>query len=148
MIHADCGFFTSSPNHYAVCGWKVAPGYWSKRRRQERAEARERRAAAKRVEQAIRDRGDAPHRRKVKPRSVVMAGHIARWYVRGALARYADGDNAIRIADMTNHIMDARPRLGFSDAEAIEVALAYARGIIHSPEPTPPPSPHPYGKAR
>jgi hypothetical protein len=152
VIHADCGFFTSSPNHYAVCGWRVAEGYWSKRRRIERAEARELRAELKRtqrlLDQAIRDRGPAPHRRAIKPRSLVMAGHVARWYVRGALAPHVDGDNAVRVADMTNQILDARKRLGFSDDEAIEIALAYARGVIHSPDPTPPPSPHPYGKAR
>jgi hypothetical protein len=148
MIDPACGFFTSSPNHYAACGWKVADGYWSKRRREARAEQAALVTVAKLLNQAVRDRGEAPHRRHVKPHAVWIAGRVATWYVRGALARHVDGDNATSVQVMTTRILSLRESYGYRNEDAIAMALAYADGLIHSPDPTPPPTPHPYGKDR
>lgn len=145
MIHPDCGFFTSSPNHYAACGWKVADGYWSRVRREQRAAAKAERAELKRTQALLNEA--APHRRKVKPRDQWLAGICARMYVRGALSRYIDGQ-PVTVEEMTSRIIAARDRYGYTGNESAEVSLAYADGLIHSPDPKPYPAPHPYGKAR
>lgn len=146
MIHADCGFFTSSPNHYAVCGWRIADGYWSKRRRQERAETRE----LKRTEKLLAEAAPAGHVRKIKPRFLRVASLSARWYVRGALSRHVwPGDPFWSVEAVTDRLMHGHLyRFGLTEGEAMEVALAYADGRLHSPDPKPYPSPHPYGKDR